>query len=50
MPTLSDVDIKQVRGHWECHINGDFFCTGDTLDEVLEEICSTYGPRTEEGL
>ena len=38
MKTLSNVDIRQVRGHWECIINGEFFCSGDTFEEIIEEL------------
>ena len=43
MKTLNNVDIKQVRGHWECHINGKFFCSGDTFDEIIKELAAVYG-------
>lgn len=43
MKTLSNVDIRQVRGHWECIINDEFFCSGDTLDEIITELAAVYG-------
>ena len=38
MKTLENVDLKRVMGHWECYVDGQFVCSGDTLDEVLEEL------------
>lgn len=40
---INDVSIKQVHGHWEVHINGDFFCSADTYVEALNEIFEVYG-------
>lgn len=30
-------EIIQVGGHYELHINGDFYCSGDTYQEIKEE-------------
>lgn len=40
-----DVNIKQVGldGHWEVHINGEFFCSADSYLEALNEIVAEYG-------
>lgn len=43
MKTLNNVDIRQVRGHWECTVDGEFVCSGDTLDEIITELAAVYG-------
>lgn len=40
---INDVKIKQVHGHWEVHINGNFFCSADSYAEALNEIVAEYG-------
>lgn len=40
--TVRDVQIKQVRGHWEVYINGEFFCTADSYIEAVKEVYETY--------
>lgn len=39
----NDVKIEQIRGHWEVHIEGKFFCSADTMEEALNEIRRVYG-------
>ena len=34
---IYDIDIKEVYGHWEVKINGEFFCSADTLIEAIQE-------------
>lgn len=31
-------EIKRVGGHYEAYINGSFYCSGDTITEVAEEV------------
>lgn len=33
-----EYEIKNNHGHWEGYINGEFYCSGDTLEEVAREI------------
>lgn len=40
---IRDLKIEQVRGYWEVHINGEFFCTADTYPEAIDEIKAVYG-------
>lgn len=37
-----DIQIKQVRGHWEVFINGEFFCTADSYLEAVMEVNDYY--------
>lgn len=37
-----DVQIKQVRGHWEVYVNGEFFCTADSYLEAVMEVNEMY--------
>lgn len=39
---IHDVQIKQVRGHWEVYVNGEFFCTADSYLEAVMEINEFY--------
>lgn len=32
-----DVQIKQVREHWEVYVGGDFFCSADSYLEAVNE-------------
>lgn len=32
-----NVHVKQVRDHWELYVDGDFFCSGDTYLEAVNE-------------
>lgn len=40
---IHEVRIAQVRGYWEVHINGEFFCSADTYSEAVNELWSVYG-------
>lgn len=33
--------IKSVHGHFEIYINGNFYCTADTMAEAIREV-KTY--------
>lgn len=35
---IYEVQIIQVRGHWEVRINGEFFCSADTYGEAIKEL------------
>lgn len=39
---VHDVEIKQVRGYWEVHINGEFFCSVDSYVEAVNELYEAY--------
>lgn len=32
------IDVRNVRGHYEIYINGIFYCSCDTMEEVDEEL------------
>ena len=32
-----DYDIRNVRGHYEVFSNGEFICSGDTVNEAIRE-------------
>ena len=34
---ISEVKIKQVRGHWEVYLDGEFYCSADSYTEAVEE-------------
>ena len=36
--SLMDIDVRAVKGHYEIYINGVFYCSCDTKDEVDEEL------------
>lgn len=38
---LEKIEIRHVRGHYEAFVNGRFVVSGDTLNEVLEELRKT---------
>lgn len=40
---INEVDIKQVKGHWEVSVNGEFFCSADTYTEAVNELWEVYG-------
>lgn len=42
MKNLENVDIHRVMDHWECYVNGDFVCSGDTLEEIVESLAGIY--------
>ena len=33
-----DYEVKQIHGHYEIYIDGNFYCTADNMVEVVEEI------------
>ena len=35
---IHEVKIEQVRGHWEVHLNGEFFCSADSYSEAVNEL------------
>lgn len=39
---ICEVQIKQVKGHWEVHINGKFFCSADSYTEAVKELNKAY--------
>lgn len=39
---IHEVEIKQVMGHWEVTVNGEFFCTADTYTEAVNELMEVY--------
>lgn len=32
-----NVNIAHVHGHWEVHIDGQFYCSADTFPEAVRE-------------
>ena len=34
--------IVSVRGHFEVHINGEFYCSADTWLEAVKEVEEFY--------
>lgn len=34
----NEVEIKQVKGHWEVYLNGEFFCSADSYLEAAREF------------
>ena len=32
------IEIRHVMGHYEAFVNGRFVLSGDTLNEVIEEL------------
>ena len=39
---IHEISIKQVRGYWIVHVNGNFFCTADSYSEAIKEIRKVY--------
>jgi hypothetical protein len=39
---IHEISIKQVRGYWEVHINGRFFCSADSYTEAVNEVKAIY--------
>lgn len=35
-----NIEIKNVQGHYEIYINGVFYCSCDTREEVDEELAN----------
>lgn len=33
-----NIEVRNVRGHYEIYINGVFYCSCDTKEEVEEEL------------
>ena len=44
---MNHYEVKNVRGHYEVYINGEFYCSCDTLSEV-DEALATYEIEQEE--
>lgn len=42
MSDIHDVHIEQTRGHWEVHVNGEFFCSADSYTEAINEFREAY--------
>lgn len=40
--TISEVQIKQVRGYFEVYVNGEFFCSTDSYIEAVNELYEAY--------
>lgn len=40
---VHEVQIRQVKEHWEVRINGEFFCTADSYVEAVNELQEVYG-------
>lgn len=36
--TGDEYKIVPVHGHWEAYINGEFYCSADTISEAASEI------------
>lgn len=39
---IQDAEIKQIRGHWEVYVNGEFFCSTDSYVEAINELYEAY--------
>ena len=40
----TDFKIIHIRDHWEGYIDGEFYCSGDTFNEVADEVLKrVYG-------
>ena len=33
-----NIEIKPMHGHFEVYINGNFYCSADTMAEAIEEV------------
>lgn len=31
------IKVKQVRGHWEVYLDGEFYCSTDSYTEAVNE-------------
>lgn len=40
--SISEVQIKQIRGHFEVYVNGKFFCSTDSYIEAVNELREVY--------
>ena len=41
-PPITEVQIKQIRGHFEVYVNGKFFCSTDSYIEAVNELREAY--------
>lgn len=41
-PSIFEVHIKQIRGHYEVYVNGKFFCSTDSYIEAVNELHEVY--------
>lgn len=39
---IHEIKIEQTMGHWEVHINGEFFCSADSYAEAVNELWEMY--------
>ena len=39
---IHEIDIRQVKGHWEVYVNGEFYCTADSYIEAVNELYEAY--------
>lgn len=37
-----DYRIFEKHGHYEVHIDGEFYCSADTIAEALHEVVNNY--------
>lgn len=42
MIDIYEIQINQIRGHWEVYIDGEFFCSADNYVEAVNELYETY--------
>ena len=40
--SIFEVQIKQIRGHFEVYVNGKFFCSTDNYIEAVNELYEAY--------
>lgn len=40
---VNEVQIVQVKNHWEVHINGAFYCSADSYNEAVKELRKDFG-------
>lgn len=40
---IHEIKIAPMNGHWEVHINGEFFCSADSYNEAVQELEEAYG-------
>lgn len=34
---IPKIKVKQVRGHWEVYLDGEFYCSADSYTEAVKE-------------
>ena len=39
--------IVSNHGHFEVYVNGEFYCSADTMAEAIHEVTNDYSNRTE---